>query len=129
MEIYLSKAEEAPVTVIRVNGDLTTEEPLKSRAEQAIESGTRNLLLDLSSVPYMSSAGLRVLHVLYNLLREDRTVAGTKAIEKGIASGTYSSRHFKLLNPSKSVTKVLRMAGYDMFLEIHDDYEEAIASF
>jgi hypothetical protein len=34
-----------------------------------------------------------------------------------------------LLKPSKSVAEVLRMSGYDMFLEIHQDLKKAIASF
>jgi hypothetical protein len=35
----------------------------------------------------------------------------------------------KLLSPTQHVAESLRVAGYDMFLEIHQDRRKAIASF
>ena len=120
-----------PVTIFHLDGDLTAEDPLRSRGREAYEEGTRHLLLDMSEVPYVSSSGLRALQALYNLLGQQVEGDGVAQarIRKEIAAGTYASPYLKLLNPSKNVRSVLRISGYDMLLEIHDDYEEAIASF
>jgi len=50
-------------------------------------------------------------------------------VRKGIAAGTYKSRHLKLLNPNRHVLQTLKLAGFDMFLEIHSTPQEAIDSF
>jgi hypothetical protein len=41
----------------------------------------------------------------------------------------YKSPRLKLVNPSPTVSHTLSLAGIDMFLEIHDDLQKAIASF
>ena len=77
----------------------------------------------------MSSAGLRVLHTIFIMLRSDVPEENDAAVRKGLADGTFKSPHLKLLNPSKNNREVLRTAGFDMFLEIHDDLKQAVASF
>ena len=115
-----------PVTVIHLNGDLRSDEELTQKAKEAFEAGARDILLDLTDVRFMSSAGLRALHAIFTMLREDKS---EEEINKGIAAGTYKSPHFKLLNPNKNVKEVLGLTGYDMFLDIHTNTKEAIASF
>lgn len=117
-----------PVTVLRLTGDLTAEEPLLGQAQAEYAAGARNLLLDLSNVNYVSSAGLRALHSIYLLLRDADPTDSAQAVS-GIAHGTYKSPHLKLLSPSKNAAKALGVAGYDMFLDIFDSYPKAIASF
>jgi ABC-type transporter Mla MlaB component len=117
-----------PVTVLRLNGDLTAEEPLLSQARAAYAEGARNMVLDLSKVPYISSAGLRALHSIYLFLRDADPSDSAQAVS-GIAHGTYKSPHLKLLSPTKNGAKALSVAGYDMFLDIFDAYPKAIASF
>jgi hypothetical protein len=130
MEIVVSQEQgRVPVTVFRLTGDLTSDEPLQSQAQEAFKAGTRNLILDLTQVPYISSRGLRLLHNLYMLLRTDAPAESDAATRAGVLSGTFKSPHLKLLNPSKDALKVLSLAGYDMFLEIYHNLEEAIASF
>lgn len=130
MDITVSQEEgRVPVTVFQLQGDLIHEEPLQSRIREAYDSGTRNLLLDLREVPYISSAGLRVLHTIYNLLNSEDNEDGGQTVRRGIASGSYKSPHLKLLRPSKNAMKALSIAGYDMFLDIHEDQREAVAAF
>jgi hypothetical protein len=130
MELSLSEARgRVPVTVIHVKGSLTTEEVLQAAARQAFDGGTRNILLDLSDVPFMASAGLRALHEIYTLLRTNAPEESDDAVRRGIAAGTFTSPHFKLLKPNRNVFEVLKVAGYDMFLEIHTDLKRAVASF
>lgn len=130
MEITVSHQQgRVPVTVFHLKGDLMSDEELTALAEDAFQDGARNLLLDLSEVPYMSSQGLRALNRLYTLLRTDAVEESDAAVKAGIAAGTFKSPHLKLLNPSKHVREVLSIAGYDMFLEIHRSLKDAVASF
>ncbi len=118
-----------PVTVFRLKGDLTSEEELHTQAQAAFDQGARNMLLDLKEVPFMSSSGLRAIYAIYNMLRERTAAESDEAIRSGLASGAYTSPHLKLLNPNKHVLEVLKTAGYDMFLAIHDNYQRALDSF
>jgi len=118
-----------PVTVFRIKGPITTSEELERRAREAFDAGTRNLLLDLTDVPYIATSGLRALHNIYTLLRTDSASESDEAVRVGIASGTFVSPHLKLLKPSAHVLEALKVTGYDMFLEIHRDLKRALASF
>lgn len=129
MQISISEENGAtPVTVLKLEGDLASEEPLETVAREAFDRGARNMLIDLSGVPYISSAGLRALHVVYMMLR-DADPADGAAAARGIARGTYKSPHLKLYKPSKNANKALGVAGYDMFLDSYDNYQKALDSF
>ena len=130
MEISVSHEQgRVPVTVFHIKGDITQADELQHLAQDAFNQGDRYLLLDLGEVPFMGSWGLRALHVIYMLLRSDAPDEKDEVVRSGLRDGTYKSRHLKLLRPSETVMKVLSLAGYDMFLEIHRDLKEAIASF
>ena len=120
-----------PVTVFHLKGDLdgNTYEQFQKKAEEAFQSGTRYLLLDLSQVPFISSAGIRGLHYVFNLSRSDSVVESDQAISKGLRDGTFKSPHLKLLNPNQNVSNLLKVTGYDMFLEVHHNLKEAVESF
>jgi hypothetical protein len=132
MEIVVSQHQgRVPVTVFHIKGELISDAELNAKAEDAYRTGTRDLLLDLREVPYMSSQGLRALHFIYTLLRTDAPDESDQAVKTGIAAGTFKSPHLKLLGPTDKTLEVLKMTGYDMFLEIHakDKFNQAIASF
>ena len=120
-----------PVTVFHLEGEIDSEsyEQLQAQASEAFESGTRTLLLDMTKVPYISSAGIRSLHYIFNLLRQDIDSESDEAIRKGLRDGTFKSPHLKLLNPQPKVHQVLKSTGYDMFLEIYPDLRSAVNSF
>lgn len=130
MEISVSQEQgNVPVSVFHVKGDLRSEDELLSQAKNAYESGARNILLDLSDVRFMSSSGLRAIHKIFDMLRTDAPDESDEAMRAGISAGTFTSPHIKLFKPQKNVLEVLKLAGYDMFLEIHQDYKKAIDSF
>lgn len=130
MDISVSHEEgRVPVTVFHLEGDLIHEEPLRSRVQEAYDDGARHVLLDLKNVPYISSAGLRVLHYVYNLFNVNDEQGDGREVRRAIASGSYKSPNLKLLRPSKNAMKALSIAGYDMFLDIHDSQQEAVAAF
>jgi anti-anti-sigma factor len=120
-----------PVTIFRIRGDIdiASYQELEAKARDAFAQGTRNLVLDLSEVGYVSSAGLRAIHGVFRLLSNSPGDEASREVGRGIRDGTFKSPHLKLLNPSPFVQAVLKTTGFDMFLEIHRDLREAVASF
>ena len=132
MEIRLTQEQgRVPITVFHIKGDINVEsyEQLQDKAREAHAAGTRNLVLDLSEVPYMSSVGIRALNNIFTLLRSDAPEESGEAIRKGISDGTFKSPHLKLVNPTKPVLSTISMTGLDMFIEIHQQLKDAVASF
>ena len=132
MEIAVSYEQgRVPVTVLHVQGEINANsyEQLQAQAQAAVEAGTRDMLLDLAEVTYISSAGLRALHYAFTLVRTDSPAESDAALSKGLRDGTWRSPHFKLLNPQPSVLEILKTTGFDMYLEIHHNLRDAVASF
>ena len=130
MEISVSEQQaRVPVTILKINGAITDNRDLEQQANEAFKNGSRNILLDLSGVPYMATSGLRALHAIYMLLRANAPEESDDAVKSGIAAGTFMSPHLKLLSPSAHVLQALKASGYDMFLEIHRNEKQALASF
>jgi anti-anti-sigma factor len=132
MEITVTQEQDrVPVTVLHVQGDVNanTADQFLEEAQQAYDDGARDMLIDLSKVSLLSSAGLRALHNIFNMLRSDSPEESDEAVRKGLTDGTFKSPHLKLLSPDKNVAQVLSMAGFDMFLEIYDNRKKAVASF
>ena len=120
-----------PVTIFHLQGqiDASTYEQFQHDAEQAYKTGARYLLLDLSNVSYISSAGLRALHNIYKIFRAEDANESSEAVRKGITDGTYKAHQLKLLSPTTEVSGILKMAGFDMYLDIFHNQKEAIAAF
>jgi anti-anti-sigma factor len=105
MEISVSqRTARVPVTVFHVKGEITVESHglLQEQADAAVEAGTRDLLLDLQGVPYISSAGLRAIHYIHTLLRGVTPEESKEAVSEGLRAGTYTSAHLKLLKPNNT---------------------------
>jgi anti-anti-sigma factor len=134
MEIKISTENgRVPVTVLHVDGniDSSTYEQFQSTVKKLIDEGARYILVDLSHAPFVSSAGLRALHTLFNELRSRNPEANLTddQIKKGISAGTYKSPHLKLLNLSRETKTAFETSGFDMYIETFTDRNAAIASF
>lgn len=134
MEIKVSTENgRVPVTVVHVDGniDSSTYEQFQSTARKLIDEGARYILVDLSHAPFVSSAGLRALHTLFNELRlrnPDASLSDDQ-VKKGISAGTYKSPHLKLLNLSPETRTVFETSGFDMYIDTFMDKKTAVASF
>ncbi len=134
MEIKVSTENgRVPVTVVHVDGnvDAGTSEAFLAKANEVINSGARHILIDLSHAPFVSSAGLRAFHSIFNTLRSlhpDINLSD-EDVKKGIGKGTYKSPHLKLLNLSKETRTAFELSGFDMYIETYTDLNTAIASF
>jgi anti-anti-sigma factor len=122
-----------PVTVVHVTGNLDsyTANIFQVEAEELIKGGARHILVDLTQVPFVSSAGFRVLNYIFNQLRtlHPDSNLSENDVRKGVSAGTYSSPHLKLLNLSKEAKHAFEMAGFDMYIEAFTDYKTAVAAF
>ena len=132
MEIKISTENgRVPVTVVAVTGniDTSTFEPFMSATNKLIEEGAQHILVDLTNVPYMSSAGLRVLNAIFNQLRIRYSTMSEEDVLQAVNNGKYKSPHLKILNLSKQSKLAFETAGFDMFLETYTDLKTALNSF
>jgi anti-anti-sigma regulatory factor len=99
-----------------------------NRARELYNNPARNLILDLSEVPAVSSTGLVAIHkiaLIYSgvphKVQEDENPDFTH-------SGN-ARKHVRLLSPRAEVKKALEDAKLTLFFRIFDDLEEALQSF
>jgi len=120
-----------PVTVFEISGDIDiiSSPELLGQARTAVDNGMRNLILDLSQVSYISSAGIRALHQIFLLLRTDAPEESEASMLEGLRSGNYVSPHLKLASPTPRVEEALKTTGMDMYLAIYPTVTAALAGF
>ena len=136
MQISLSKQQgRVPVTIMQLTGDLDASNytDVNNKAQESYDEGVRDLLLDLSKVPYVSSAGLMSLHTVVLIF------AGQSMQSKETGRPSFRSinpqrdsaglQHVKLLSPQPAVDQVLDVVGLKQFLDIHTDLATAVLSF
>ena len=102
-----------PVTVFQLQDrvNLGNFSELEDAAKEAYNNGTRDLVIDLSQTPSLTSIGVRALVVIHKLLSADRR------------------KHLKLAGPIPEIREMLEISGVTQYLEIYDTVEEAVASF
>jgi anti-anti-sigma regulatory factor len=121
--------------MIRLDGKLDgqTYQDLIVKARDLYEAGARDVLIDLTGLAYISSAGLVALHTIALLLRgeslpdPEQGWASVKSIDRGRDAGM--QKHIKLLNPQPGVNSVLEMVGFTQMFEIFSDRGKAIQAF
>ncbi len=122
-----------PITVLHVDGniDASSSPEFQSTVRKLIDEGARYILVDLSRAPFVSSAGLRALHMISNELRSRNPDANLsdEQIKKGISAGTYKSPHLKLFNLSPQTKTAFETSGFDMYIDTFTDMKAALASF
>jgi anti-anti-sigma regulatory factor len=136
MQINFSKQEaRVPVIVMQLAGNLDASNYTEviAKAQGAYDEGARDLLIDLSKVPYVSSAGLMSLHtaaLIFAGYAMSAKESGRPAFRSINAQNEKIVRqHVKLLNPQPAVEHVLDTVGLKQFLDIYTDLETAVQSF
>jgi anti-anti-sigma factor len=130
-----NKAGRVDVTVLHVEGQLDGQsyQDLIVKAKELFSAGSRDFLLDLANLTYISSAGLVALHSVALMLKGEEMPdteqgwAAYRSMGRGSEAGLQT--HIKLLNPREEVKSVLEMVGFDRVFEIHTDLDEAVKSF
>lgn len=130
IDVTLHQGGSEPIAIMRLHGEINASNFIlvSDRAQELYLNPARNLIIDLSEVPGISSAGLAAIHkiaLLYSGVPQ-------KVQENANPDFTHSSnarKHVKLLNPQPEVDKTLETAGLKLFFKVFKDLESALASF
>jgi anti-anti-sigma factor len=118
---------EVSVTIFHLNGHLhgNTEKQLLDRAQQSFEDGSKHVLLDLSELDVLSSAGLRAIHNIFNLFTPQSDVE----IIRQHRDEPYKSPYVKLVCPNPDIYYILNITGFLQNLLIYNNMDDAVNSF
>lgn len=125
-----------PVTVMALIGEIDASNymTIVEKVADLYQSGTRNLLIDLSQVPFMASSGLVAFHRVVTTMRGESPAESEKwkpmrTIAQEMQNEAGQDTCCKFLNPRPRVAQTLQVTGFDKILAIYFDREEALASF
>lgn len=97
---------------VRLQGriDAAATPAVRAAVDDAVKNGTRKIVVDLSSVTFISSSGLRILLMLARDLRKE-------------------DGDIRLCSPKPQVAEVFHLTGFDQIFQLHPNPESAVASF
>lgn len=108
---------DVPVTVFHLRGwlDAQSEEQLLEAARVAYDGGARYLLIDMSDLDTLTSAGMRALQKVYQIFtpKEDQ----------------FKVAHLKLCNAPPQIYNVLGITGFLQNIPMYESQEAALQSF
>ncbi len=108
----ITQRVEGDVTVFLPEGRIDTQAAtdMDEALQAVVSAGKHNMVVDMSGVDYISSAGLRALAAVQ---------------VKSKAEGG----DMKLAGLNARVTRIFSIIGFDLLMSIHDTPEAAIADF
>ena len=134
MEITVSfhQANE-PVAVMNIKGNVDASNYIEivNKAQEIYNNPVRNLILDLSDVPFISSAGLVAIHkiaLIYSGGKQEVEQEG-KETRPDFTHNANARKRVKLLNPQPDVDKTLETTGLKLFFKVFDNLDTALKSF
>jgi anti-anti-sigma factor len=106
-----------PVTVFHVRGwlDAQSEEQLLEAARTSYDEGARYLLIDMSELDTLTSAGMRAIQKVYQIFtpKEDH----------------FKVAHLKLCNAPPQIYNVLGITGFLHNIPMYESMDAALQSF
>ena len=136
MIITISKTEGLThVVILHLEGKLdgANYENLIDEAQNLYDAGTRDLILDLSKLSFISSAGLAAIHQVALMFRGERNPGwdggwdAYHAVDRARSGGP--QEHVKLLSPAEPVREVFDLTGFNSLFDIFPGLDQAVASF
>lgn len=108
----ITEREQAGVTIFVLEGRVDSEGAvdLDMMLQAGTADGKYKMILDMSQVRYINSAGLRTLA---DILTQNKANGGD----------------LRLVNVNPKVRRVLQIIGFDKFFGIYETLEEALADF
>jgi len=131
MEISVSiEQAKEPIAVMRLKGALDASNFLEvvDKAQEIYKKPARNLIIDLSEVPYISSAGLVAIHKIA-LLYSGVSQEVEENTRPDFTHSSTARKHVKLLSPQPAVDHILDTAGLKLFFKVFNDLDSALKSF
>ena len=110
MEII--EENQSGINIFKLNGrlDSNTSQGFEKKIFQAIDDGSKSMIIDFKELEYISSAGLRVI------------LKATKALKR-------EEGKMMLCDMQDYVKEVFEIAGFDSFLPIVDTMNDALQAF
>jgi len=110
MEII--EENQSGINIFKLNGrlDSNTSQGFEKKLFQAIDDGSKSMIIDFKDLEYISSAGLRVI------------LKATKALKR-------EDGKIMLCDMQDYVKEVFEIAGFDSFLPIVSTMQDALQSF
>src|ERR1041384_7845684 len=108
---------DVPVTVLHLRGwlDAQSETQLLETARTAFDGGAHYLLIDMSDLDTLTSAGMRALQKVYQIFtpKEDR----------------FKVAHLKLCNAPPQIYNVLGITGFLQNIPMYESLDAALQTF
>lgn len=108
---------DVPVTVFHLRGwlDAQSEEQLLETARTSHDNGARYLLIDMTELDTLTSAGMRALQKVYQIFtpKEDQ----------------FRVAHLKLCNAPPQIYNVLGITGFLQNIPMYESQDTALQSF
>ena len=108
----ITQRVEGDITVFLPNGriDTVAADEMDQTLQAAMAGGNHKIVVDMSGVDYISSAGLRALAAVLVKCRDE-------------------GGDMKLAALNERVTRVFNIIGFDLLMSVHDTADAAIADF
>ena len=121
IEVSIHEAQE-PVAVMRIKGkiDASNFVEIINQSQEIYKKPVHNLILDLSEVPFISSAGLVAIHkisLMYSGGQQEVEQEG-KETRPDFTHNANARKRVKLLSPQPGVDQILEMAGLKLFFKV-----------
>jgi anti-anti-sigma factor len=110
LEIQSTIRQQVSVVSIAGSVDALTSGHMTGYLTDQVDQGYKHLVLDLSQVEYMSSAGLR-------------------SILEGLKFSRQAGGDLRLAAPQPGIEKMLKMAGFTSIRKTYASLDEAVNSF
>jgi anti-anti-sigma factor len=125
-----------PVTILVLDGELdaSSYEHVIDAVRQIYDAGGRRLLMDLSTLAFISSSGLVAMHSSLRLMRGEAPPdpeegwAALRAIGNEVEDGT-AQTSLRLCGTQDAVQKVLDRTGLGGLIPSYPDRATALAAF
>ena len=130
MKINTRKHEtDSSIAVLELEGELDSSNYISAieSAKGLFKEGVRKLVIDLSKVSFMSSAGLMAIHTITLLFRGEASEIAFRAIDP--ERDRTAQARVKLVSPQAQVDQVLDTVGLKRFFQILPNVESALKSF
>jgi anti-anti-sigma regulatory factor len=132
MEITVTIHEaEHPIAIMHVKGEISAASYMEvvNKAQELFNNPARYLIIDLSGVSTVSSAGLVGLHKIALVYSGVPQQVDEDDSRPDFTHNSSARKFVKLLNPQPDVDEALKKAGLKLFFKVYTDLESALLSF
>ena len=109
MGVNVERHDRALIAKVDGRIDAMNASDFENSMREAIEEGSQAVIVNLASVSYISSAGLRAILLIAKPLSK-----------RGV--------RFALCSTSRSIREVFEISGFDQIIAMYDSQDEALAA-